>query len=368
MRVSHSLMLLVLAPVLAPGLAGCGKLMPKLDEIIPDRTLEYRKSESLPDLEVPPDLSIEAIQDTMAVPDIDESGTATFSSYQDRLAARARAREAGEADAAAIQALAEEQLIVVEGSGPGLWQQLRGFWAERGVELELDDAELGVLETGWLVSEEDFTRERYKIFAEPGQQPGTTVFYLSQIGEVQQPVGETLVWVERPRDTVQERRTALALGDHLGAASVTGPGGAAPAPAPAPTPAVAGAPAAGSGGGAVELVSAGGGRVYLRVPADFAMAWRDTGEALGEGGFELQEADRGRGIYFVRYRPESDGEEGLLSRLAFWREDAREYQLSLTGVGGQTEVVVLDEDGNWDASPGAAEILQSLRTALNRRY
>src|SRR2546430_9764238 len=62
-------------------LGGCG-----MDKVLPDKQHEYKKSQSLPDLEVPPDLSSESINDTMAVPEVDANGTATFSTYQERIA------------------------------------------------------------------------------------------------------------------------------------------------------------------------------------------------------------------------------------------------------------------------------------------
>lgn len=364
----------------ALALAGCSKYLPKLDEVIPDRSTEYRKSESLPDLEVPPDLSTEAIQDTMAVPDVDEAGTATYSSYQERVAARRQARELGLEDANAIQALADEQVIVVGGSAAVIWPDLGAFWAEEGFELDLDDPELGIVETEWRSSPTDLTREKFKVFAEPGEAPGTTVLYLSHVSEAQAPEGEELVWQAQPRNPALEAEVAGRLRARLGGAPLTP---AAPATAAATeateataaTAATAGAAAtataspAGSGaaGGEAELVSAGAGRLYLRVPQDFAGAWRDTGAALDRAGFRIVESDRARGLYYVRHTPQQDGEgkKGLMSRLAFWKGDEQDYQLSLTGVGDKTEIVVLDKDGDWDASPGAAEILQALQTALN---
>jgi hypothetical protein len=38
----------------------------------------------------------------------------------------------------------------------------------------------------------------------------------------------------------------------------------------------------------------------------------------------------------------------------------------LTGIGEKTEVVVLDDDGNWESGPVADEILTRLETALNQ--
>ena len=60
---------LVVLPLLFAALAGCSRLTSKLDAVIPDNRTEYRKSRTLPDLEVPPDLTTDAIRDRMAIPE-----------------------------------------------------------------------------------------------------------------------------------------------------------------------------------------------------------------------------------------------------------------------------------------------------------
>ena len=55
--------------LLAVSLGACSKIIPKLDEVIPDNRQDYVKAQTLPDLEVPPDLSTEAIRDRMAIPE-----------------------------------------------------------------------------------------------------------------------------------------------------------------------------------------------------------------------------------------------------------------------------------------------------------
>src|SRR6185295_18770 len=59
----------------------------------------------------------------------------------------------------------------------------------------------------------------------------------------------------------------------------------------------------------------------LKVFEPFDRAWRRVGLALDRVGFTVEDRDRQKGVYFVRYAdPESDmrtkdGERGLLSRL-----------------------------------------------------
>jgi hypothetical protein len=66
-------------------LGGCSKLIPKFDEVLPDKRTQYKKSKTLPDLEIPPDLSVDAIQDIMAIPTIGEGYSACYSPTKNAL-------------------------------------------------------------------------------------------------------------------------------------------------------------------------------------------------------------------------------------------------------------------------------------------
>ena len=73
---------------------GCS-WFPTFDDVMPDRNKEYQKSASLPDLEIPPDLSSDAISDTLSVPEVDAKGTASYSTYQERIARRGGGERSG---------------------------------------------------------------------------------------------------------------------------------------------------------------------------------------------------------------------------------------------------------------------------------
>jgi uncharacterized lipoprotein len=52
--------------------------------------------------------------------------------------------------------------------------------------------------------------------------------------------------------------------------------------------------------------------------------------------------------------------------LKFWDRKGNEiHQLSLTGVGDKTEVVVLDKDGKWETSDEAGQLLSRLHDEIN---
>ncbi|MEZ5447144.1 MAG: outer membrane protein assembly factor BamC [Gammaproteobacteria bacterium] len=338
--------------------AGC-RYMPKLDEVLPDKRSEYKKSQTLPDLEVPPDLSTESINDKMAVPD--EEG-ASFSTYQERVAARKKAREEEGLAENAIEALSGEKVLVVPGSTSEVWDKLHAFWSENGFELDLDDAEYGVQETTWREDQDNLARDKYKIFAETGEDSGSTTLYVSHEGEEMRPDGEGLTW-RRRTDTGARDRIVAALQEYLGAAAGTS-GARAGGDTTSSGDYVAGGEDASAP--VAEIVNSGDGKFYLSYPAEFAEAWSRTGEALAGAGLKVTSSDKGKGTYTVHFEGAPTEKKGVLSKLAFWKGGQKEYQLSLTGVGRKTEIVVLDEDGDWDKSEAAGALLSQLKSELNK--
>ncbi|MGH8513825.1 MAG: outer membrane protein assembly factor BamC [Gammaproteobacteria bacterium] len=351
-------------------ITGCA-WFPTFDEVIPDKQKEYQKSQSLPDLEVPPDLATESIRDTLEVPDVDASGTASYSTYQERIAQRKKEPEAVESPIAAkLGVLADETRLIIDAEPAVVWADLQAFWKDRGYALDLDDEDLGTLETGWVENRAKQERDRFKVSIEAGEESGTTVLYLTHVGEVLTPIGEGLEWRERPRDAGLEGRMAARLKEALSGQSVEPTAEARQLPPDDPKPKVSTQPAASSGEPIhAELLNAGQGKAYLRVSNDFAKVWRNTGFALGQIGAKVEDEDRSRGSYYLRFSDSAapNPEKGFFSSLAFWRDDDDdEFEIHLTDVGNNTEVIVLDPDGNWDNGATAARILRLLLAELNK--
>ena len=344
-------------------LSGCSKL-PKLDKVLPDNREAYKKSESLPDLEVPPDLSTAAIKDRMTIPSA-EGKAATFSTYQERVAERKREVEVDKAQNNAIKLIENEHILAVEGAPVQIWPKLREFWKDRGYSLQLDDEELGVIETDWHENQKELTRDRFKIFAESGSDPGTTLLYISHRGEALVQQGDTLQWQSRGRDVNLERSMVELIQERISGKGIAVAGGdmrgdVTTATGPSRTKSVANARA--------ELINAGEGKVYLAVKEEFPAAWESTGLALGRAGVVVDQADMARGVYYIRLETGAGkgDKKGVWSKLKFWGGKGSEvHQLSLTGVGDKTEVVVLDEDGKWETSDAAGQLLSRLHDELN---
>lgn len=360
-----SFWLLVLPALL---LSGCSRFFPALDEVIPDKRKEYQKAESLPDLEIPPDLSSDTIKDSMAVPEINEEGAAAYSTYQDRVDKGEKAAQSS-TNSVATTALGDETAIAVSGTVAEIWPTLIAFWQQQGYALDLDDRELGVIETAWREDRQALVRDKFKLFAEPSETPSSTTLFLSHKGERRIPEGEKVAWTPRERD----ERLEKTLAGEIQAALQGDRANTSPTAAEGPDY----VPAEPSSGQWAQLLSAGGNKLYLTLPEDFSGGWRDTGLALEHSrAITIEDQDRTRGVYYIRYSPghgagDSEGSEradrSAWSRLAFWKgDDAKKFQISVTGVGPKTEVVVLDSEGQWDQSKTAAEILKLLRNQLNK--
>jgi outer membrane protein assembly factor BamC len=118
-----------------------------------------------------------------------------------------------------------------------------------------------------------------------------------------------------------------------------------------------------------ELIGAKSGKVYILLHEPVGTAWNNVESALhGDESIEVEDSDADRGTFHVRFTAaEAPKEkEGLLSRMAFWRDDAKPgtYQVRLTGVGEETEIVILDQEGAWDTSVPAGQLLAELHKQL----
>ncbi|MGH2652169.1 MAG: hypothetical protein ACRDHK_13285, partial [Actinomycetota bacterium] len=264
---------------------GCS-WFPTFDEVIPDRNKEYQKSASLPDLEIPPDLSSDAVSDTLSVPEVDAKGTASYSTYQERIARRGGGERSGrdsggerDRSPAAPPSPAEESPEDTEAPTPEDTTALD--------ESRADD-----------VRPEDDRDER--IADEDASSPA----------DEEEPISEAEPELTSESDLEPDLESDLEpdlesdLESESSSYATRTPAGDRddePADEPeedpadeterSPRPAAVGVGESGAGGRA-ELVSAGEGKKYLRVTEDFSEAWDLTGRALAKAGFTVADEDR----------------------------------------------------------------------------
>jgi outer membrane protein assembly factor BamC len=125
-----------------------------------------------------------------------------------------------------------------------------------------------------------------------------------------------------------------------------------------------------------RLVKSQDGTGVIDIDEPFDRAWRRVGLALDRVGFTVEDRDRSKGYYFVRYvSPEAEvaagrKDEGMLSRLAFWRSSTpdvkpEQYRVLVKNASSEaTQVSVQDKNGGLDKSATAGRILSLLHTQL----
>jgi len=366
------------AALLALAVAGCGTTDGLLDG---GSRIEYKTAQKLPPLDVPPDLTAPGRDSRYDVPESGRGAT-TLSGYQ---AGRAQQPRAGaESILPAVEGVrverdGDQRWLVVNQPPEALWPVLKTFWQENGLLIAREVPEAGVMETGWsenrakipdswirrtlgsLIESLHSTAERdkYRTRLEPAPGGGTEI-YISHRGLAEVYVnqeGLQTAWQPRPGDPGLEaeflRRLMVRLGvpqEEARAKLVS----AQPAPARA------------------ELSTGEAGEPRLEVREPFDRAWRRVGLALDRVGFTVEDRDRQKGVYFVRYvDPEAEAGEkkGLLSRLAFWRDDkaeakAEQYRVAVVAGGESSRVLVQDRKGEPERSGTAKRILSLLHEQL----
>lgn len=371
----------------AVALAGCS------GSLLESKKIDYKSAATAatrPSLEVPPDLTAPTADDRYAVPDVSPKGSATFSAYS---AERSQSAASGAAAPAAqvapqsidkmrVERSGTQRWLVVPGTADKLWPQVREFWQENGFILSVDRPEIGVMETDWAENrakiDDDIVRrtlgkvldglystperDKFRTRLEVGAEPGSVEIYISHRGMMEiypNEAKDRTIWQPRAADPELEAEFLQRLMIRLGADESRAKAQIAAAPKAEKA----------------SLEKAADGAASLQVQEGFDRAWRRVGLALDRVGFTVEDRDRTQGLYYVRYvDPEGEvkkkSDEGLLSKLAFWRSDkpqvptGSQYRIYVKGVDSTSTVQVLTREGGTDTSESARKILGLLHQQL----
>jgi outer membrane protein assembly factor BamC len=233
-------------------------------------------------------------------------------------------------------------------------------WAENRAKIPQDPIRNAL---GKLLDQAYSTGERDKFRTRLERTPsGGTEIFISHRGMIEQVVNssrgmEGTVWEPRPADSELEaeflRRLMVKLGvEDARAKAMLTPDGKRQDRA--------------------QIVKGTDGASLLRVDDPFDRAWRRVGVALDRVGFTVEDRDRTKGIYFVRYadpQAEMKKDTGLLSKLAFWRSNetakpAEQYQVVVNAVTDTSQVRILGKDGGPDKTGASQKILGLLYDQL----
>jgi len=346
--------------------------------LLASKRIDYKGAKPSPTLEVPPDLTVPRSEDRYVVPDAGSGGrgAATYSDYSaDRAAATPGSTGVlSQSDSMRIERAGTQRWLIVRSTPEEIWPKLRDFWLELGFELKIDTPEIGVLETDWRENRANLPdggvrkligkvldgmystseRDKFRSRIERGED-GTAEIYISHRGMEEvyaNQAKDTTVWQPRPADPELEaemlRRFMVRLGaEEARAQSVV-------------------AEAQRTDRAQVQIT---GDEAHLQVEESFDRAWRRVGLALDRVNFTVEDRDRAKGLYYVRYiDPDVDGKssKGFFGRLfsSDKKNDGGEYRLRVEGQGGRSTVTVLTTEGGVDQSPTARKILTLLQQEL----
>jgi outer membrane protein assembly factor BamC len=119
-----------------------------------------------------------------------------------------------------------------------------------------------------------------------------------------------------------------------------------------------------------QIVKRSDGAQALQVNEPFDRAWRRVGLALDRVGFTVEDRDRQKGLYFVRYAdPDAEmtaKDRGFLSRLfgSDSKVKAEQYRVQVSQDTSGSLVDVLNKDGAAEHSKTAQRILALLHEQL----
>lgn len=373
----------IAAPLALVFLVGCNSLG------IETKKIEYKSAGKAPTLETPPDLVAPARDDRFAVPDSGGKGKATFSAYANERTPEGRAAKGSDVlpdiEKSRIERSGNQRWLIVPGTPDKIWGTVKDFWQESGLLINVELPEAGVMETDWAENRakipQDFLRnvlgkvidsvystaerDKFRTRLEPGAEPGTTEIYISHRGMYEIFVSEgkdQTKWQPRPPDPELEAEMLRRLMVRFGAEEKR-----------------ATAAIASSKDRQVErakIVPSADGSGSLEVQERFDRAWRRVGLALDRVGFTVEDRDRSKGLYFVRYLdPEADStskkdSEGWLAKLnPFKGSEAAalskiQYRIYVADGNGVSTVQVLSREGGVDRSETAKKILALLHEQL----
>ena len=386
-----TLLRLALPAALVLALAGCSGFGSK--------TTDYKgaQSRAAQPLEVPPELTAPTMDDRYAIPD--PRTQTTYSAYSQRGAAGTAPAATGAApvlpkiEGVRLERFGDQRWLVVKGEPERVWPVIREFWVEAGFPLVREDPAVGIMETEWYEDrakiDNDIVRrtigrvlpglwstprrDKYRTRLEKGSEPGTTEIFVSNRAMEEVYTNATqdrTVWQPLSADRELEAEMLSRMMVKMGAdatkvasaARSATPGIRATAPAAAPIVTEA-----------RNAVLENSGAGPLVVNDSFDRAWRRVGLALDRVGFTVEDRDRSKGLFFVRYiDPESDQKKdagGFMDKLMFWKSAPRsaqpQYRIFVSDAGASmSQVLVQDSKGAPEASSTGRKILGLLYEQL----
>ncbi len=377
-----------LAVALTTALAACSTFDFSNDRI------QYETSDSRAPLEVPPDLNSVPGSDRYTVPSRPQT---VWASQQAQLDAAQAAN--GNQAASLLLPQGEVAKIVREGNNRWIhvnmapemvWPIMQEFWSTVGLSLSRQDAATGVMETNWAENRAKLPqdiiratlgrvidmvystgeRDQYRARVERSANGGCDIFITHRaMVEVVKSLGgdnETTVWQPGPSDPEMEAEMLTRMTQRINQEFNPNATKQTPAEHEAEVEKLASYQVEDSVSQLEQ--NAEGVATSIFIKEDFERAWRRLALAVDRMGFTVEDRDRSRGFFLVRYLDE-EYEEQKRSEQGFWSNvfgrdtpvEAPQYVIYLQRLSDtECRVHVLGPDGKADTTGVAPRILTLL--------
>ena len=363
--------------VLALGLTACSSF----SSLTASDKVDYKKQGEVrgPNLALPPDLITAQADRRFIVQD----GTATMSEYSQAVkkSSQMRTNVLTGIPGMKIERDGDKRWLVVDKSAASLYPQIKDFWQENGFLLLIDSPSTGIMETDWAENrtkipqdiirrtlgkvldslydsgERDKFRTRLEV-----QKPEVTEIYISHKGAIEVPLKDASTtistrWTVRPSDPELEAIFLTRLMERLGMTQEQAKAQITTTAAAPKTP-------------KAKLIEDGA-ETRIEMTQSFDRAWRDVGLALDRSNFTVDDRDRSKGIYFVRYvNPKDLGDSRGWFGRTFGKTDdadkkAKVYRVVVQDRGeNQIVISVQDSDGKPENTATGNQLLTTLDRQL----
>lgn len=369
-------------------LAACSNFAFNQDKV------QYESSASRAPLEIPPGMDSVPMSDRYAVPSRPQSVWASQEAQREAQAGQQQvmgyANVLPEGDVAKIVREGNSRWIHTDMTPEQVWPLVQDFWNTVGLTLSRQNPKTGMMETNWAENRAKLPqdiirgtlgkvldmvystgeRDQYRARLERSAKGGTDIFvtHRSMVEVVKKMGGdnETTVWQPGPSDPEMEAEMLTRMTQRINAEF--NPKAVAKSPEAHKQEvkqlATYVVPEAKS---EVELSEAGQvASVYVK--EGFERAWRRVALAVDRMGFTVEDRDRSRGFFLVRYLDE-EYEQAKRDEQGFWTNlfskdqpvEAPQYVIYLQPLNdAATRVHVLGPDGKADPTGIAPKILTLL--------
>lgn len=317
-----------------------------------DNTSDYKGAGRGKPLEVPPDLTAASTSDTYSVP----GGGTTYSAYSQGQTGPQPEEEKllSSPDNVRLERAGSQRWLVVQAPPEKVWPVVRDFWTELGFAVRIENPQTGVMETEW-VDPADLTkdekgnyldkfqgwldkmsalknRQKFRTRIDRGNEENSTEIYLSHRSVSDVPDDGKV----RVRTLYGEVETGYKVEDFSKGKGKAGDANAEDLDAELlrrlmvklgiteqQSRNIVANPVQEK---RATLEKDKSGNVTLALNDQFDRAWRRVGLALDRIGFLVEDKDRSRGVFYVKYSDVTiddapEQKKGLLDKLKFWGDD-----------------------------------------------